>query len=124
MEMVAAASMRASAPMPQVVRPGTPGAEITGVTAVATSLDEFGSAESTAETVAVLPIGPNQLGAVTMMSNDAEAPLARDATVQVTVPLAFTHPASAETNTTPAGSGSEMATVVAVSGPLLVAVSV
>ena len=87
-------------------------------------MDEFGSAEPAADTVAVLPIGPNQSGAVTMMSNDAEVPLARDATVQVTVPLDSVQPASAETNVTVAGSVSEMVMTLAVSGPLLVAVSV
>jgi len=87
-------------------------------------LPETESAELAAETVAVFEIVPAVLGAVTMMSNAADAPLTSDATVQVTVPLASAQSTLAETNVTPAGSGSEITTVVAVAGPLFVAVSV
>ena len=82
------------------------------------------NSELLAETVAVFAMLPAVPGAVVTMSKAAVAPLAREDAVQVTVPLLSAQPVSAETKTTPVGSGSEMVTLVAASGPLLVAVRV
>src|ERR1700730_13866128 len=75
---------------------------LTVVDAEAVLLAVFGSGWS-AFTVAVFVIVPAVAGVVTLMVNVALAPLARLATVQVTVPAEFVHPVLAETKVTPAG---------------------
>jgi hypothetical protein len=117
MKKAAAPSMRVRMPIPHVVSPGTPAGEPTDVFSVTLLLPETESVGLTAATVAVLEIVPNEPGAVTIMSNAADAELSSDETVQVTVPLTCTQPASAETKTALEGSVSVMVTVVAESGP-------
>ncbi len=116
MKKAAAPSMRVRMPIPHVVSPGTPAGEPTDVFSVTLLLPGTES-RCAAATVAVLEIVPNEPGAVTIMSNAADAELASDETVQVTVPLTCTQPASAETKTALEGSVSVMVTVVAESGP-------
>jgi hypothetical protein len=110
--------------MPHAPIPGTPGGEPTAVFTLALLLPETESVGLDAETVALLVIVPNVVGAVTTISNAAEPPLAIEDAVQLTAPVRKLQPLSAETNTTPLGRVSVMVTVFAVLGPALLAVTV
>jgi len=86
----------------------------------------FGSVGLVADTLAVLVIEFAVVGelSVTVIENVASAPLARLATVQVTVPELFEQPELADTNVTPLGSASVTVTPLAAFGPLLCTASV
>ena len=89
-------------------------------------LPEMGS-EVAELTVAVFVSVPPAAGAVTLIVIVDEAPLARDAIVQVTVPddwLQLQPVPVALTNATPAGSVSLTATLDAVLGPAFATVTV
>jgi len=85
----------------------------------------FGSVGLVADTVAVFVIVPvADAGTDTVIVNVALPPLARLATVQVTVPELFEQPELADTNVTPLGSVSVTVTPLAAFGPLLCTASV
>ena len=85
MKNTAAPNITAKPPRAHVPITGTDGVWRTSVTSVVESLEEEGSVE-VAETLAVLEMAPNTLGAVTMMVNSTFALFASEAAVQVTVP--------------------------------------
>lgn len=122
-----APNSKASPPRAHVPIAGTGGVWRTSVTSVAESLDELESLE-VAETLAVLVMAPNTLGAVTAMVKATFALLASEAAVQVTVPPSGSpvceHAAESETQATVAGSVSVTVIDVAAPGPLFVTVSV
>ena len=112
------ASNSASNPKPQSERVGTLGGVVTVTVHVEVLFPVIGSGV-VETTVAVLTIGPAELGPATVIATVAEPPLAIVPRVQMTAPVKEQGPCgdAADTNVVPAGRMSVTVTPAAAMGP-------